>query len=291
MDEANKYRFRVQDDDVGRRLDQFLSSHLSAYSRQFLVLQIKADRVKVNGIFINIPKTIVRLGQVIEIKIKKPETELTAEAIDLDILYQDQNIIVINKPAGMVVYPVGRYQRGTLANALKSRFKIFYLVHRLDRDTSGVIIVARSKRIKEFLSKLFKQREIKKVYIALLKGKIIPQQAYIDMPIKRGRSARFEVLPGGRQAESFYRVKKYLKGFSLVEIEPKSGRTHQIRVHFKALGHPLVGDRVYGIKEQGLERQFLHAYRLEFIDWAGKKRSFTAPLPNDLIKFLKYAER
>lgn len=287
---TRKYKLRVIKKDANQRLDLFLASCLPNYSRQFLRDQIKTDHVTIDGKINNKPKVLVRVGQTIEAVLDSPAIQLIAQPIKLDIIYQDKDLVVINKPAGMVMHPAGQHKQDTLANALRYKFKTFYLVHRLDKDTSGIVLVARNEKTKIFLSRLFEQRKIKKIYTALLKGKITPQEAYINLPIKRGyKGSRFEVLSGGRQAESYYQVKKYINSFSLVEVQLKTGRTHQIRVHFKALGYPVVGDKLYGIEDTTFSRQFLHASYIEFVDWLGHLRQFTAPLPKDLSNFLKHA--
>lgn len=290
IDKTKRHKLKVAKKDADQRLDLFLASRLSDYSRQFLRNQIKLGHVIIDGKVNNKPKALVRIGQVVEAVLDSSTFKLIAQPIKLDIIYQDKELVVINKPAGIVMHPAGRHKQNTLANALKYKFKTFYLVHRLDKDTSGIVLVARNEKTKNFLSKLFEQRKIKKIYVALLKGKITPQKAHISLPIKRGYEGnKFEVLSGGRKAESYYQVKKYINSFSLVEIQLKTGRTHQIRVHFKALGYPVVGDKLYGTKDVALNRQFLHAHSIEFVDWLGNLRQFVAPLPKDLNNFLKHA--
>ena len=287
--EIKKFRFTVKSG-AGERLDAWLSQKIPQYSRSFLVKEIKAGRVWLGDRSAQ-PKSIVKAGQSIVVELNIPKTEIVPEKIDLDIIYQDKDLVVVNKPAGLVVHPAGSYQTGTLANALKHRFNTFYLVHRLDKDTSGVLLVALNQATKNWLTKLFEKRQIKKTYLALLTGKITPKEAYLDLPIKRGSSGRFETLAGGKAAKSHYRVKEYLPGFSLVEVFPETGRTHQIRVHFRALRHPVAGDIMYGREERGLSRQFLHAYKIEFTDRLGKQRTFTVPLPKELNDFLKHLSR
>lgn len=285
-----KIKFKVISDMNNKRLDVVLSNHLDQHSRVFISSVIKKGLVVVDDILVTSAKKIVKIDQVIKIDLPNQSSEIEAEAIDLDIIYQDKDIAVVNKPAGIVMHPAGRHKSGTLANALKHKFDKFYLVHRLDKNTSGVVIIARNEKVKQFLSKLFETRKITKKYIALLQGKIQPEKAFIDAPIKRGSSGKFEVKAGGRSAKSYWEVKKYIKKLSLVEILPKTGRTHQIRVHFKALGHPVVGDEMYGVVTENLKRHFLHAYSLEFIDWLGNKRYFVSPLSPDLKQYLKYVE-
>src|SRR4030042_2603648 len=242
MAPAKTHRFKARKAQAGQRLDIVLAAQLPRYSRQFLAGQIKTGRVSIDGRTVRLPKTKVRVGQVIKAALESPHTSLVPQPLKLDIIHQDSDIAVVNKPPGLVMHPAGHHQRGTLANALKAQFPTFYLVHRLDKDTSGVVVVALTEKVKDFLSRLFEQRRVNKTYIALLTGKITPREAYIDLPIKRGRSAKFEVLPGGREATSFYRVKEYIgRRYSLVEVKAQSGRTHQIRVHFKAINHPVVG--------------------------------------------------
>ncbi|MFH0912113.1 MAG: RluA family pseudouridine synthase [Patescibacteria group bacterium] len=291
MNNIKKFRFTVKTSTANQRLDAWLAAKLPIYSRSFLVSQIKAGRVWVGGKVAS-PKQTIRLGQIITAAIIIPKTEIASEKIALDIIHQDKDLVVINKPAGLVMHPAGSHQSGTLANALKAKFSTFYLVHRLDKDTSGVVVVALNLATKNWLDKLFQSRRVKKTYWALLVGKITPQQAYLDFPIKRdSRSGKFAALSGGRSARSFYQVKEYIPGFSFVEVRPETGRTHQIRVHFSALKHPVAGDTMYGTSTRGLNRQFLHAYQVEFPDRQGKTRTFTTPLPKDLTDFLKYLPR
>lgn len=285
---SERKRIKITIKNANQRLDLLLSKSLPEYSRQFIREQIKLSHITIDGKEVIKPKIVVRVGQLVEYRLDDPQNRLIAQPIKLDIIYQDGDLVVVNKPAGMVMHPAGKHKQWTLANALKYKFKEFYLVHRLDKDTSGLVLVARNEKIKKFLSKLFEQRKIKKTYTTLLTGKVKPIEAYIDLPISRSTGkGKFETIAGGRQAKSYYKVKEYIKNFSLVEVQPQSGRTHQIRVHFKALGHPVVGDKLYNNTDDGLRRQFLHAGKLEFIDWVGNKREFMSSLPQDLSNFLK----
>ena len=287
--DIKKFRFTVKSG-VGERLDAWLAKKIPQYSRSFLANQIKTGRVWMGGVKAQ-PKSVIRAGQIVIAELAIPKVDIIPEKMDLEIIHQDKDLLVVNKPAGMVVHPAGSYHSGTLANALKHQFPNFYLVHRLDKDTSGVLLVALNQTTKNWLSQLFEERRIKKTYLALLTGKLTPGEAYLDLPIKRSKSGKFAALAGGRAAKSFYRVKEYLPGFSLVEVHPETGRTHQIRVHFKALKHPVVGDTMYGRAERGLSRHWLHAYKIEFQDRSGRTRVFTAPLPKELSEFLKYAKK
>lgn len=288
--EGKKFRFTVKAGDSNQRLDSWLTAQLPGFSRSWLASQIKSGYVWIGGKTAQ-PKSIIRVGQSVIAELQLPKTEIVPENIELEIIHQDADMVVVNKPAGLVAHPAGSHTSGTLANALKHRFPTFYLVHRLDKDTSGVMVVARNLATKNWLSKLFEERRVIKTYWALVTGKLTPKEAYLDLPIKRGKSGKFAALAGGRSARSFYRVKEYLPGFTLVEILPKTGRTHQIRVHFRALKHPVAGDTMYGVAERGLPRQFLHAYKIEFQDRSGHQRVFTAPLPKDLSDFLKYVKK
>lgn len=266
------------------RLDAFLVKRQPARSRNQWSVAIKAKQVLVDGKIAK-AKLLLKRGQRVGVTIVA-KTATAKPKLKLSIIHQDKNLIVLNKPAGLVMHPAGRHHSGTLLDILEATFSEAYLIHRLDKDTSGVVLVARNLKTKEFLSQLFAKHLVKKTYLALLVGKITPVRAYLDLPIKRGRNGKFEVGAKGRTAKSFYQAIEYLSGFSLVEVCPESGRTHQIRVHLKALGYPVAGDEMYGQKTAGLSRQFLHAAKIEFVDKNGKPKSFTAPLPADLTNFL-----
>ncbi|MBU2497256.1 MAG: RluA family pseudouridine synthase [Nanoarchaeota archaeon] len=214
----------------------------------------------------------------------------------LKIIFEDKNLLVIDKPAGLVVHE-GSGQKGeTLVDLLKSylpasvcKLERCGLVHRLDKETSGLLLVAKTSAYFIFLKELFRTSRITKEYLALIHGKIAPRKAVIKIPIARDtvRRVRFSPARSGKMAETAYIVVGYFKNFSYLKVTPKTGRTHQIRVHFAGLGHPIVGDKIYGRRDSVQPgRQFLHAHRIEFIDPNGKKREFVAPLPKDLEKFL-----
>ena len=279
-----KLNFKVLPNEAGMRLDAFLVKHHSARSRSQWAIAIRNSQVLIDGREAKASHLLKR-GQVATV-ITSAKSPKVVSKIKLPIIYQDKDLLVVNKPANLVMHPAGRHKAGTLLDILESQFPEVYLVHRLDKDTSGVVLVARNLKAKEYLSSAFAKHLVKKTYLALLVGKITPQQAYLDMPIKRDRSGKFGVAKQGRSAKSFYKVLEYLPRFSLVEVNPESGRTHQIRVHFNAIKHPVVGDEMYGQAINGLSRQFLHAAKIEFVDTLGKLRQFTAPLPEDLNNFL-----
>jgi 23S rRNA pseudouridine1911/1915/1917 synthase len=224
------------------------------------------------------------------------------ESIPLDIVYEDAHLIVVNKPAGMPVHPGPGHSGRTLVNALLAHCPDLPgiggvqrpgIVHRLDKDTSGLIVAAKDERTHKGLAAQLKNRQVKKAYLALVTGRVEPPEALIDAPIGRDPNNRRRMMvspvtnsgraTAGRDAQTSYRVREHLSGFTLVEASPATGRTHQIRVHLASIGHPVVGDVVYGKPSPLVPRQFLHAWRLAFrhpID--GRDLSFEAELPDDL---------
>ncbi|MBI2039300.1 MAG: RluA family pseudouridine synthase [Candidatus Niyogibacteria bacterium] len=223
--------------------------------------------------------------------------------MELDIIYEDSDLVAVNKPAGVVVHPDPRHASGTLIQALAERYPEICdvgedpmrpgMVHRLDRDTSGILIVARNQRAFSFLKSAFQGHDIKKTYLALAVGRIKDDSGVIELPIGRSRKSPMKRIAGKgaigktREAVTRYRVRERLEGFTLVEAEPLTGRTHQIRAHFAALGYPLACDRLYAGGERfqcpaGLTRHFLHAWKLEFTAPSGAKLRLEADLPPDL---------
>jgi 23S rRNA pseudouridine1911/1915/1917 synthase len=228
-----------------------------------------------------------------------PSTEAVPEDIPLTIVYEDESLVVVDKPAGMVVHPAPGNESGTLVNALLGRYSSLPgdpvrpgIVHRLDKDTSGLIVVARTPAAVTALARAFKQREVHKEYLALIIGTLSPQTGAISAGIGRDprHRQRMAVLAtGGRDARTTYRTEESFKNFSLVRVGLETGRMHQIRVHFGALGHPVVGDPVYGrpIRGLALRRQFLHATVLRFRHpVTGEEMEFSSSLPNDLADVL-----
>lgn len=229
------------------------------------------------------------------------------------IIYEDENFIAVNKPAGMLVHPInGREKEPILVSFITEKYPEIKdvgdqpetrpgIVHRLDRDTSGVILVARNQRYFEYLKNLFQTRQIKKTYLALVLGKLEPKQGIIEKPISlKTGSVKRTVWEGkdAKPAVTEYKVKKYFsfdgQDYSLVEAFPKTGRTHQIRIHFSSTGHPIIGDKLYGSKKSNppagepfnLNRQFLHAQSLEFTTEDGKRMKVEADLPEELEKII-----
>lgn len=297
-------------DDGGTRLDKFLAEQLAGLSRSAIRRLIDTAQVLVNGGPVKASYK-VRSGDLVAVCVPQPEPEEpVAEAIPLDIVYEDQALIVVNKPAGMVIHPAPGHQSGTLVNALLAHCPDLAatggdagdarpgIVHRLDRDTSGLILVAKTEQVRRALQRQFKARQVHKVYVALLDGHLEAAHGRIEAPLGRDprHRQRMAVVPGGREAVTEYRLLASFAGgdYSLVEAEPKTGRTHQIRVHFASIGHPVVGDTVYGRRRTRLSvpRQFLHAQRLGLTHpLTGQTLEFEAPLPEDLAAVLRLLEQ
>lgn len=282
----------------GERLDKYLVG-LVDLSRSQVQRLIRQGRVTVEG---EVAKAsyLLSSGERVRVQLPSPEEPgPLAQELPLDIVYEDQDLAVVNKPAGMVVHPSYGHKKGTLVNALLARYPSLAqlpgsrpgIVHRLDRDTSGLMVVAKNEPARRNLQKQFKRGGVKKVYLALVEGHLKPGQGVIEAPIGRDlrRRKRMAVLRGGREAVTEYRVRDHLDGYTLVEVMPRTGRTHQVRVHLAFLGHPVVGDPVYGFRKKRLElrRQFLHSHILGFRAPSGQWLEFEAPLPEELERVLE----
>jgi len=281
-------------DSAGARLDLFLVQKLPELSRSFIQKLIEDGHIKLNG---KLARAGIRLkeGDTVSVVIPPPEpAALEAENIPLDIIYEDADLLVVNKPAGMTTHPAPGNPAHTLVNAVLSHLPSLPesdnparpgIVHRLDKDTSGLILIAKTRGALANLSAQFKSREVKKAYVALVKGRVTPKSGVIDAPIGRDRAHRqkMSVTDSGRPARTAYTVLRYFEDYTLVEARPETGRTHQIRVHFASVGRPIVGDATYGAKSELVGRQFLHAQKLSFkLPSTGKLTEFTALLPLDL---------
>jgi len=292
-------------DHDGERLDAFLARRCGhELSRSSAHRLIAEGQVTVNGAP---SKPSHRLGRGDDVVVLLPPPEvmaLEAEAIPLRVVYQDEDVIVVDKPPGLTVHPAAGHPRGTLVNALLTICPELAnikgtlrpgIVHRLDKDTSGLLVVAKNEAAQASLAGQLKEREVHKVYLALVRGRVEPPQGVIDAPIGRHprRRQRMAVVEGGRAAQTRYRVREFLHddagvAYSLVEAEPLTGRTHQIRVHFASIGHSVVGDRLYGKASPLVGRQFLHAWRLGFrLPASGRYQEFESPLPGDLAGALE----
>jgi 23S rRNA pseudouridine1911/1915/1917 synthase len=314
--ETTSLTLSVSPDAAGERLDAFLAAHIEGWSRARLHRLIENADVLVNG-SVSKPSHKLRANDHIEIELTPtPSTSFAPEDIPVEVVYEDDALIVVNKPAGMVVHPAAGVDSGTLANALVFHFQQLSttggaarpgIVHRLDKGTSGLLVVAKTEKAHEHLADQFRDREVFKSYVALVHGEVEKEGGEIDQPIARDprNRTRMAVVRGGRPSLSIYKVRRRLERFTLLAVELKTGRTHQIRVHLAWLKHPVVGDEVYGAGRDKtvvnpvirsriakLGRQFLHAEQLGFRHpRTAEPLRFTAPLPTDLQSLLDQIER
>ena len=276
------------------RLDKFLAARESDLSRAQIAVLVAGGLVKVDGAVVK-PSYKLRGGESVEIRVlPPPPSEVSPQDIPLSVVYEDEDIVVIDKPAGMVVHPAPGHRLDTVANALLARLPNIEgvgdeqrpgIVHRLDMDTSGLMVAAKNRRAHRHISAQIKDRSVRKGYLALAKGSVDPPEGVIRAQIGRDRRnrKRMAVVETGREAETSYRAVGLVPGYSLLEVFPRTGRTHQIRVHLSALGHPLVGDVLYGGRDPRLSRHFLHAHVLGFgLPATGEYVEFSSPLPEDL---------
>jgi 23S rRNA pseudouridine1911/1915/1917 synthase len=283
-------------DRSGERLDVFIARRRPELTRSRIRRLIDQGLVTVDGVQTK-ASTKVSEGETVAIVLPpREDVEPEGEAIPLPIVYQDSDIIVVDKPAGLTVHPAPGHPRGTLVNALLATHRELRevgdrlrpgIVHRLDKDTSGLMVVAKNERTQAALQAQLKEREVKKTYVALVRGVPEPREGMIEAPIGRNPKNRkkMAVVAGGREAKTKYRVIEVIGGgqYALLEAEPVTGRTHQIRVHLSALGHPIVGDATYGGRSKVLGRQFLHAAKLAFaMPPSQRMMEFESPLPADL---------
>lgn len=281
--------------DLGARLDRYVADNLPDLSRGTVQGLIESGHVRVDG-FHRKPKFRMTPGEVVTVEIPPPEVdEILPDPIPLAVVYEDSDVIVIDKPAGMVVHPAPGHPRGTLANALVAHVPGISvggslrpgIVHRLDKDTSGLMVAAKTDRGRTSLVAQWEDRSVEKTYMALVSGSVDDDEATIDAPIGRDpkNRQRMAVVRSGRPAVTHFRVVERLPNATLLEVSIETGRTHQIRVHLAFIGHPIVGDRVYGRAhaiDGHLDRQFLHASGLGFRLPDGAPGKFATPLPEDL---------
>jgi 23S rRNA pseudouridine1911/1915/1917 synthase len=303
--------FSSTPEDVGERLDRYLTRQLPAHSRAYLQQLIEQKRILVDGRATK-PGYRLRAGDRITVSLPPPKPSgVLPEPIPLDVLYEDTHLLVVNKPAGMVVHPSPGNASGTLVNALLAHCTYLSgiggierpgIVHRLDKDTSGAIVVAKDDATHRGLARLFAERQVKKLYLAIVRGDIVDAEGVIDAAVGRHPVHRQKMSTHtrvGRQAVTEFRVLERFGLYTLVELRPRTGRTHQIRVHMAAVGHPLLGDPTYGrcrkepqrsSREHQLSRfrrQALHAWVLGFVHPAtGEWLECRAPLPADLERVL-----
>lgn len=280
------------------RLDAYIAKKREDLSRVMVQKLIENGNVLVDGKKRKISYK-VQVGEVIELDIPEAkETGIKAEDIPLDIVYEDEDIIVVNKPKGMVVHPANGNPDGTLVNAIMAHCKGSLsgiggeirpgIVHRLDKDTSGLLIVAKNDKAHINMSEQIKNREVKKIYIALVRGVVPENEATINMPIGRSTKDRkkMAVRKDGKEAITHFKVLKRYANYTLLEVKIDTGRTHQIRVHMAEIGHPVVGDMVYsnGKNEIGVQGQMLHAKSLDFKHpITGKQMHLEAEVPEGFV--------
>lgn len=280
--------FVVDEKDQGTRIDKYLSEIFVDKSRSFIQGLIEKDSIKVNN---KIPKSNYKLKSFDEIEVifNEPEVlNVDAEDIPLNILYEDKDVVIVNKEQGMVVHPAPGNYNGTLVNALLFHCKDLSsingiirpgIVHRIDKDTSGVLVIAKNDEAHNKLSEQLKDHSMKREYYALVEGRIKNDKGTIDKPLARNKRDRLKIgiVEGGKKAVTHYEVIERYNGYSLIKCILETGRTHQIRVHMASIGFPLVGDPLYGFKKQKfkLKGQMLHAKTLGFVH----------PTKNEYIEF------
>jgi len=315
----------IYKDDISIRIDKFLvqQDHPNLYSRSFIDKLIVNSFVEVNGKTVK-KSHLLKSGDEIVIELpemKKPE--ITAEDIPLDIVYEDSDLAIINKPAGITVHPAPGNEKGTIVNALMHHFQQNLssgsatnrpgIVHRLDKETSGLLIVAKNDRIHSLMSQMFQERKVRKYYKAITVGIPGEEEGTIRTLISRSKSDRKKMAVSieGKEAVTHYKIEKYYQVFSLVEVSLETGRTHQIRVHFSHINCPILGDQTYSslkrtvnmipynyqkkvkyLLANHLKRQALHACRLEFTHpITGKEIKVESKLPNDMLYSLEWLDK
>lgn len=307
MHDQSAFKILVEPTDSGKRLDLYIASYISDCSRSVATHLIRSGKIQVEGM-VRKPGYRVKAGDKICGYIPPPTAILfKPEPIPINILHEDDDIIVVNKQAGLVVHPAPGHYSGTLVNALLYHCPKLKgiggalrpgIVHRLDKDTSGVLVVAKNDSAHIYLSKQFKSRRIKKVYLALVYGKMESDSGSISLPIGRHPVDRKKMSTNSRKsrvAETTWQIRERFESASLIEVNLKTGRTHQIRVHSAAVKHAVMGDKVYGPRRRGKHvahgnhlsglapRQMLHAWRIELTHPKTEKAvSFEAPVPADM---------
>ncbi len=315
-------QFKIDPSDQGSRLDKFLAERLEEYSRAAIQKMIKEKNILVSSNETK-PSYKLKAGDIIDIKSATDKIELKPDpSINIEVLYDEKDFAVIDKPAGLVVYPGTKHEEKTLVNGLLAKWpEIRFvgedpvrpgIVHRLDKDTSGIMIIAKNNEAFQYFKNLFKNRKIEKIYTALVFGHLaetdgstlLTTGGKIEFPIRRSKNNPIKQVAvaadkdpeGAREAITYFKVLKYFSDknenqYTFVEAKPKTGRMHQIRVHLATLGHPIVGDNIYQTKQNKqppeISRQLLHASAIKFISQLGKEVEFTSTLPDDFSKFLK----
>jgi 23S rRNA pseudouridine1911/1915/1917 synthase len=290
---------RLTVDRSGDRVDVFIARALPEISRSYVKRLLDGGLVTIGG---RVPKASEKASKGAEIVVEVPppeELSLEPQLIPVAVIYQDNDLIVVDKPPGLTVHPAPGHPSGTLVNALLAMCPDLQgiagtlrpgIVHRLDKDTSGLLVVAKNDRAMRALQSQLSERRVHKTYLALVRGIPSPREGQIEAPIGRNPKNRkkMAIVGDGRASTTRYKVREELPGHALLEVEPVTGRTHQIRVHLSAIGHPIVGDSVYGRPSPLVGRQFLHAWKLAFaMPLGGRQVEFESPLPVDLREALE----
>lgn len=306
--------FKILKDGSGIRLDKFLAEQLIEYSRAYIQRMIEEGNISVNEARKD-KKYILKENDEIEVCFKEPE-EISLEPdslVKFKVVFENNDFAIIDKPAGLVVHPSDTHKKGTLANGLLAKWPKIKdvgedimrpgIVHRLDKDTSGLMIIAKTNESFFWLKKQFQEKKVEKKYLTLVFGQLKDKEGVISAPIARaggkqvaiGRGRVSKKAKKRREAETEFKVRKLFNEFSLVEAYPKTGRMHQIRVHFSSIGHPVVGDKKYASKKtfqkMPFYRQFLHSAEISFFVPDGRKVSFSSDIPEDLASFLETLEK
>lgn len=294
---------QTNENDKGKRIDSFLNEVIEDATRSYIQKIIDGGYVEITGKKTTKSGNKLKGTETIVVNLPEDETlDLIPEDIPLEIIYEDSDIVIINKAPNMVVHPAHGNYNGTLVNALLYHIKDLStingvirpgIVHRLDKDTSGVIVVAKHDEAHTTLSDMFKEKTLEKTYVCIAKGIFKDKSGRIETLIgrdPRDRKKMAVVTENGKIAISNYEILDESKNYSLVKVRIETGRTHQIRVHMKSLNHPILGDATYGNSTDGIDRQMLHAYRLKFTHPISKKEMVvTAPIPEDFKRAAKFA--
>ena len=296
----------VNEQNAGIRIDAYIANEMEELSRMAVKRLVEENQIKLNGKIVTKISYKVQKDDEIEVNIPEiKQVDLKAQDIPVEVVYEDSDIIVVNKPKGLVVHPANGNWDGTLVNAIMSICKDSLsgiggeirpgIVHRLDKDTSGLLIIAKNDKAHIQMSEQIKNREVKKIYYALVRGIVPENEATINMPIGRSNKDRkkMAVVKDGKEAITHFKVLKRFSKYTLLEVKIDTGRTHQIRVHLSEIGYPVVGDEIYsnGKNEFGVHGQLLHAKSLDFKHpITGKEMHLEAQLPTEFANILKQLE-
>ena len=296
----------VNEQNAGMRIDAYIANEMEELSRMAVKRLVEENQIKLNGKIVTKISYKVQKDDEIEVNIPEiKQVDLKAQDIPVEVVYEDSDIIVVNKPKGLVVHPANGNWDGTLVNAIMSICKDSLsgiggeirpgIVHRLDKDTSGLLIIAKNDKAHIQMSEQIKNREVKKIYYALVRGIVPENEATINMPIGRSNKDRkkMAVVKDGKEAITHFKVLKRFSKYTLLEVKIDTGRTHQIRVHLSEIGYPVVGDEIYsnGKNEFGVHGQLLHAKSLDFKHpITGKEMHLEAQLPTEFANILKQLE-